>query len=351
VQGKLRFDLTDLDTTGEHKVRRIYGPGVLDVSRFNYELRACHGDPQEYYALSSNTTKDLNRYQVDGIIITDHNHAANDSFFNSTINNVKTLGWNSENSALRLGDNTTVSNVFVRSGDDSLMVWGSPVQITNATIWQNYNGGVASLGWSFNSIGDNNLVDGMYVVRMDWHAPKTITPASWTALDPNDSPLQDQNNAVFASLMVPTTEYGANSPPVFKNIFLDEAPRVLFSLKIVPPICADTGNVCPVVVLSQASELNLSIENLFSPVSTLPNSIGFQNVPANYAGNGQPGQTLSGSMKINMTNVFLQQSSGAFVLLTSADALSLGEIHTNGNVAVQYGFDPFLLFQALLAGH
>jgi hypothetical protein len=43
VQGKLRFDLADIDpSTGVRKTRTIYGPGVLDVSRFNYLNRRVH---------------------------------------------------------------------------------------------------------------------------------------------------------------------------------------------------------------------------------------------------------------------------------------------------------------------
>ena len=77
------------------------------------------------------------------------NCAANDILFNSTVNNLKVLGWNAENGALHLGDNTTASNLFLRSGDDSLMRWGTYDTVTNATVWQNYNGGAVNLGSRF----------------------------------------------------------------------------------------------------------------------------------------------------------------------------------------------------------
>ncbi|HYW41820.1 MAG TPA: hypothetical protein VE959_03115 [Bryobacteraceae bacterium] len=210
VQGKLRFDLADTDSTGTNKTRRLYGPGVLDVSRFSYENRASSGD-DGYYALSSSVTNDLDHYHIDGIVITDLNHAANDILYNSTVNNMKTLGWNGENAALRLGDGTTASNIFIRSGDDSLMMWGTSVTVTEATVWQNYNGGVVNLGWSYNSKGNYNLVDGLYVVKTDWLIP---TDPSWDAISPPGppSPLNGQNNAVFASLMVPGTMYGKVQP-------------------------------------------------------------------------------------------------------------------------------------------
>ena len=202
VQGKFHFAVDGVT---------IYGPGVLDGSRFNYLNRDClnqAGNPTEdgLYSLSTDLNG-LNHFVVDGIVISDQNHAANDPFFRSTVNNVKTLGWNSNNAALRLNDSTTASNVFLRSSDDSLMVWGSPVTVTNATVWQGYNGGVVSLGWSNNSVGDQNVIDGLWVLKTEWQKP---TAQTWNALSqpgiPN--PLNAQNNGVFVSLMIPSTMYG-----------------------------------------------------------------------------------------------------------------------------------------------
>ena len=161
VRGKLRFNKNTATT-------HVYGPGVLDGSQFSYLNRDClnnAGNPTDdgLYSLSSlDQSGILTNFDVDGIIIADENHAAGDPFYSSTINNVKTLGWNSNNAALRLQDSTTASNIFIRSSDDSMMIWGSPVAVTNATVWQGYNGGVISLGWSDNSVGDHNMVDGLW---------------------------------------------------------------------------------------------------------------------------------------------------------------------------------------------
>ncbi len=101
VQGKLRFSVDGVT---------LYGPGVLDGSRFNYLNRNCL-DPADgvtptndgLYSLST-TKNEMKNFVVDGIVISDQNHAANDPFFSSTVNNVKTIGWNSNNAALRLND-------------------------------------------------------------------------------------------------------------------------------------------------------------------------------------------------------------------------------------------------------
>jgi hypothetical protein len=338
VQGKLRFP------TG-NATRKIYGPGVLDGSRFNYLNRNCTGDDGIYSLSSDGANGVLNHFVIDGIVISDHNHAANDIFYNGTLNNVKTISWNGENAALRLGDSTTASNIFVRSGDDSLMIWGASVTVTNATVWQNYNGGVVNLGWLNNSVGDGVTLDGLYVVKTDWLIP---TSPSWNAISPPGPPssLNGQNNAVFASLMTPTTEYGTMTPAVFRNILVEDPPNVLFSLKIVPPInCSST---CPASTYKQPSSVNLKIENLFTPASIVENSIGFQTLPAGYTawdGTVFPSAyTLTGTMNIALSNVVVRLSNDFALTLTKFDAGTSGKIATNGSgINLQYSSElpPF----------
>jgi hypothetical protein len=341
LQGKLHFL-----QSGVGQQRKVYGPGVLDVSRFEYDLRFCgagSGYPdQNYGAISLDASAKPDKYLIDGIVITDQNLFATDLLSNSTLNNVKDLGWNGNNDGFELGDNTTVSNAFVRSGDDSLKMWRTNVSITNATVWQNYNGGVVNLGWAQDSHGDYGLIDGLYVIKTDW-----LTPASTSWMW---SGLAGQNNAVFASLMQPGTTFGKVSPPVFRNIFVEEPPQVLFSLKILPPRCSQGGLAapCPPVTLSDPATLNLRIENLFSPALVSPpavrNSIGFETLPVGYTlGGADPGvplpYTLTGSMTIGLTNVFLQ-AYGLWLPLLNFDSLSLGDITTNGNVNITYLLAP-----------
>jgi hypothetical protein len=356
VQGKLLFAPS---STGHR--RRIYGPGVLDVSRFEYDLRKCSISNDPDYAdqgdpALAGQTKDgdhgaLDQFDLDGIIITDNNFYATDSLSNSTVNDVKVIAWNGNNDGLQFGDNTTVSNVFVRSGDDSLKMWGSSDVVTNATVWQNYNGGVVNLGWFNNSPGDNGLIDGLYVVKTDWSMPNAPDP-SFMALE--SDPVAHQNNGIIASMMVPGTQFGAMHPSLYRNIFVEDAPQVLFSLKIVPPrMSANTDGV----PLTDSSTLNLNIENLFTPPSTVASSIGFQILPGGYTF-GIPVQTftsnytLTGSMKINLTNVILKMPHGNLTPLTAANAAAagFGNINTNpDNLNIHYDFAPSALLWSLLS--
>ena len=345
VQGKLRFA-----QSGAGHVRRIYGPGVLDGSRFNYMWRQCR-DSATYpehradglQAVSWNDTTSLpDQFVIDGIIVSDIDYTATGNLVNGVVNNVKVIGWNGNNDGLQMADGTRASNVFIRTGDDSLEMWGRAITVTNATVWQNATGGVVNLGWLNKFPGDFDLIDGLYVVRTDWPLP---TDPSWTT-DPTDL-LAHQDNAVIASLMAPGTNFGKVHPPVYRNIFVDDPPRVFLSLKILPPDCDLAGlktGGCPAIDLTQPSVVNLNIENVFTPQSIVQNSIGFQRLPAGFSYDFPAGIThtlatdftFTGTMNIGLTNVFINDD-GIWLPLLSFDALGVGKIGTNGdNVNITY---------------
>ncbi|HEY2860950.1 MAG TPA: hypothetical protein VGJ21_21245, partial [Terracidiphilus sp.] len=240
-------------------------------------------------------------------------------------------GWNGLNGGFRIGDSTNVSNLFIRAGDDSLMMWGSFISVTNATVWQTYNGGVVNLGWGNNSPGDYSLIDGLYVVKTDWNSP---TDPSWTTTQ-----LDGQNNAVIASLMVPGTLFGTVQPSLYRNIFVEDPPQTLFSLKILFPECDDPNGPregkCADANLMTPSVVNLNIENLSTPASVVQNSIGFQTLPPGFTDGTQTfpaGYTLTGSMNIDLSSVMLTLPNGTVTPLTAANAVTTGKIGTNGGI-------------------
>ena len=345
VQGKFRFEQSN-----ESHVRRIYGPGVLDGSLFNYAYRQCRlFDDHRADGLESISVDGTPEYPdqlvLDGIVEWDNDFSALAILSAGIVNNVKILGWNGNNDAFRMGAGTTATNVFVRAGDDSLELWGPSVTVTNATVWQNAAGGVVNLGWLNVYPGDFDVVDGLYVVRTDW--PDPAPDPSWTAVQKDL--LAHQDNGVIVSMMVPGTIFGKVQPPVYRNIFVDEAPRVLFSLKILPPDCDLAGlkvsGGCPAIDLTLPSEVNLKIQNVFTPQSIIQSSIGFQILPADFTYDFPAGTkikvpsdfTLTGTMNIDMTNVFVMLPNGVWLPLTSNDAWPVGMVRTNGeNVNINY---------------
>jgi uncharacterized protein (TIGR03437 family) len=129
-------------------------------------------------------------------------------------------------------------------------------------------------------------------------------------------------------------------PPLYRNIFVEDPPQVLFSLKILPPICAQTGQSCAVTTLTDPSLVKLNIENLFSPASVVQNSVGFQTLPAGYSQDMQTfssAYTLTGSMNVGLSNIMLKPPNGTATALTGANAAALGKLTTNGgNINLVY---------------
>ncbi len=116
-----------------------------------------------------------------------------------------------------------MSNLFIRAGDDSLMMWSFHYGYERNRLAELQRRRIEPrLVRQF--AGDYSLVDGLYVVKTDWSTP---TVPSWTATN-----LNGQNDAVIASLMVPGTMFGSVQPSLYRNIFVEDAPRTLFSLKI-----------------------------------------------------------------------------------------------------------------------
>lgn len=344
VQGKLRFD-----QTGKGAKRTIEGPGVLDTSRFNYSYRQCRDDAtyaeQGYETISwvplaatTTGTPPADRFFVNGVVLTDGNYYATDMITDGNVNNLKILSWNGNNDGLEMGDDTKATNVFVRAGDDSLKMWGQGITVKNATVWQNYNGGVVNLGWSNKYTGDGNLVDGLYVVETDWYAPTT---AEWMA-QTLEGQLDHQNNAVIDSMMTPDTQYGTVTPPLFENIYVEDPPQVLFSLKILPTDCGLVGlSGCPPQDFTAKSALNLTLEHVYSPKSLAPNSIGFQYVDTK----GYKGW-LTGCMAVGLTDVEIEKG-GTVDILDETNGFSDGNISTKGlNVLIDFGKEVIPCSQA-----
>jgi uncharacterized protein (TIGR03437 family) len=342
LQGKLRFE-----QSGAGNARRIYGPGVVDASRFSYKNRLCA--PTSAYADDGYNTLSFlpppagtpgkpslsDQFRLDGIVLSDGNHYGTGLLVDSAVNNTKSISWNANNDGLEFGNNTSASNVFVRSGDDSLKIWGTPVTITNATVWQTWNGGVVNLGWGNSYRGDGSLIDGLYVVKTDWVGPQG---PSWTVDGPTYA-LKYQNVGIVASMMTPGTIFGASDPPVFRNIYVEDPPQVFLSLKILPPDCSlygVNGITCPPVEWMTPSVLNLNLVNVVTPASIVESSIGFETLTGFQ---GVPdGSTLSGSMNVGLTNVMITSPAGTQTPLTSTNAGSLGKLSTNGDhVSIQYG--------------
>ncbi len=104
----------------------------------------------------------------------------------SAVNNLKVLGWLYNEDGVWLGTNSTLSQSFIRTNDDSIRLyageldgfsnlpapvrgtraWGITVQDT--VVSQLFNGGVIQIGWEDAGIVDS-IVRGLDVIRAEWY--------------------------------------------------------------------------------------------------------------------------------------------------------------------------------------
>jgi hypothetical protein len=155
--------------------------------------------------------------------------------------------------------------------------------------------------------------------------------------------------------MVPSTKYGAKSQPVFRNIFVEDPPQVLFSLKIDPSVSCPK-DFCSATFLRQSSSLSLKIENLYSPESIVKNSIGFEILPAGYIANPTDSAsqfptdyTLKGLMHIDLANVWIKARDGVVQAIANwPDAELFGNLSIHGDVDMNYSLGPAPPFDGLL---
>jgi hypothetical protein len=111
------------------------------------------------------------------------------------------------------------------------------------------------------------------------------------------------------------------------------------SLKIVTPRTSNPA-LSSKINLTSSSVLNLNVLNVYTPASHEGNLIGFDHLPPGFTFFTQSfpkslyphDYTLTGTMDISLTNVVVGGT-----VLTSANSLSVGLVHTKGpGVAITY---------------
>ena len=137
----------------------------------------------------------------------------------SAINNLKVLGWLYNEDGVWLGTNTTLSESFIRTNDDSIRMYAGeldgfsnlPAPVRGARAWgitventvvsQLFNGGVIQIGWEDAGIVDS-IVRGLDVIRAEWYK---------TGGEPSGA-----NNAVL-SLRGPVRPLGSLGTGIFRG--------------------------------------------------------------------------------------------------------------------------------------
>lgn len=101
-----------------------------------------------------------------GVMFKEAYHHTCPSGKNTTINDVKILGWCSNNDGIRPGSGSTIDHVFIKTSDDYDYARDNHT-VSNSIFWPGVNGAIGQLGW-------NNLGSGYakyfnnYVINSEW---------------------------------------------------------------------------------------------------------------------------------------------------------------------------------------
>ena len=94
---------------------------------------------------------------------------------NSVISGYKAIAWYYNNDGMGLSSNSTMTDSFIRTNDDSVkLACGGPSTVERTVIWQLYNGSPFQMGWNGNGC-DNCLVRDNDIIHAEWQGWQTGT--------------------------------------------------------------------------------------------------------------------------------------------------------------------------------
>ena len=202
-----------------NKPFNIIGHGVLDGSGFDYTQRNTNNID---HAAMINVTTWSKSIHLKGITCYNpSNWCVTCLTPNSIINQYRVIAWYYNNDGMGLASNSTMTNSFIRTNDDSVKLnCGGNKYIDNIVIEQLYNGSPFQIGW--NSVGCINCsVNNSTIIHANWMGNKgAITP------QPNDAVINmdysmgsSQENANFINIS-------------FNNIYVDDHVGRLFGITL-----------------------------------------------------------------------------------------------------------------------
>ncbi|MCM2681379.1 Ig-like domain-containing protein [Echinimonas agarilytica] len=160
-----------------------YVRGSIDANRYN-NIRVTGrgvisgGDFYWHYFQDPNTSKGKTAYldftgsndsEFEGFIIENPTHHTMPSGLNSTIRNIKIIGWASNHDGVRPGGGSLVEKVFIKTSDD-LDYARDPHVFKDSVIWPMRNGAFGMLGW--NNLGTGfTEYDNIRFIHSEWDIP------------------------------------------------------------------------------------------------------------------------------------------------------------------------------------
>jgi len=101
-----------------------------------------------------------------GIMFLEAYHHTCPSGKSTTINDIKIIGWSSNNDGIRPGANSTIDHIFIKTSDDYDYARDKHT-VTNSVFWPGVNGAVGQLGWNNLGVGYAEYKNN-YIINCEW---------------------------------------------------------------------------------------------------------------------------------------------------------------------------------------
>ncbi len=198
--------------------QRFYGRGIL--SGRQYFWRNTPGYTGRDFRQIVNLG---NKVKVQGVTIIDspsHGIVAQETL----VENVKMLGWHSNNDCVRVGSNSEIRNCFLRAVDDHF--YNFNIWVHHSVLWAGHNGAILTYGWSGEDKPAYNAGSSL-IEEID------IINPEWMSLGNNNGLIMSQVGYDFKPF-----GYGGSTQTVMRNIRIEGSIPGITNLK---PRSSGTG--------------------------------------------------------------------------------------------------------------
>lgn len=140
--------------------QKFYGRGIITGRQYTWLPGASEADGRIKQLVMV-----ANKSLFEGIMIMESPNHGIVSTNDCTFENVKMLGWHCNNDGLRPGNNSKVSNCFLRAYDD--FFYNYSLDVRDCVLWPGWNGSIMTNGWNDIDIG-GSLVENIDIIYPEW---------------------------------------------------------------------------------------------------------------------------------------------------------------------------------------
>ena len=170
-----------------------YGRGILSGRQYVWQ-------PDDPNRLMGQLVMGARYSTFDGIIVMESPNHGIVTTDECVFRNVKFLGWHCNNDGFRPGNNSKISNCFLRACDD--FFYNYSLEVKDCVLWPCFNGSIMTNGWAAIDIG-GSLMENIDIIYTEW-----------TGFGANKGLIMSQNNYEYNPPL-------GSQTTVFRNIRIE----------------------------------------------------------------------------------------------------------------------------------